>query len=69
MAKKKRKPARAGGRVTPKGTQPQGTRSGPDSAPSAEVDHRPVAHIDPAHNRRASGPQGPTRAGHHHGQR
>jgi hypothetical protein len=69
MAKKKGKRT-PGGRVTPKGTRPDDTRRAhDDDSPAATVDHRPVARTDPSHNRPGSGPQGPTRAGHHRGQR
>jgi hypothetical protein len=63
MAAKKR----AGGRTTPKGTQPAGThttKSGERTAPARTFD----AH-DPAKSRSAQGPIGPTRSGHHRGNR
>ncbi len=63
-----KKPVRSGGRVTPKGTRPVESTKSASKVPPA-VDHRPVAGHDPAKSRPASGPQGPTRAGHHHGQR
>jgi len=64
-----KKPPRSGGRVTPKGTRPvDDTKSGSPKVPPG-VDHRPVTHNDPAQNRRGTGPMGPTRAGHHRGQR
>ena len=62
-----KKPAR-GGRVTPKGTRPV-ERSKPTSAATPEIDHHVVNRFDPAQNQRGGGPSGPTRAGHHHGQR
>ena len=65
MAKKQ---ARSGGRVTPKGTKPaDGTKS--ESKPQPPIDHRLVNRFDPAQNQRGSGPSGPTRSGHHRGQR
>lgn len=67
MAKKK-KPSASGGRITPKGTRPdEGTKSGSTAQPA--IDHRVVNRFDPAQNQRGSGPSGPTRAGHHRGQR
>ena len=64
MAKK----PRSGGRVTPKGTKPpEQTKS--ESKAQPVIDHRLVNRFDPAQNRRGSGSTGPTRAGHHHGQR
>lgn len=67
MAKKK-KPSVSGGRVTPKGTQPaESTKTGSKAQPA--IDHRVVNRFDPAQNQRGSGPSGPTRAGHHRGQR
>lgn len=65
MAKK----PRTGGRVTPKGTRPVERSKGRASKAAPEVDHRPVPGQDPAKSRLNSGPVGPTRAGHHHGQR
>ena len=63
-----KKPSRSGGRVTPKGTRPvESTKSGSKAQPA--IDHRPVTHNDPAQSQRGGGPQGPTRAGHHRGQR
>jgi len=62
---KKKKP---GGRVTPKGTQAADTtKSGSKAQPV--IDHRVVNRFDPAQNQKGSGPSGPTRAGHHRGQR
>jgi hypothetical protein len=63
-----KKPSRAGGRVTPKGTRPaDAPRRRPHDGGAA--DHRPVQRIDPAASRPAPGPVGPPRAGHHRGQR
>ena len=64
-----KKPQRAGGgRVTPKGTRPvESTKSAAKALPA--IDHHVVNRFDPAQNRRGGGPAGPTRAGHHHGQR
>lgn len=63
-----KKPPRSGGRVTPKGTKAaEPTKAGAKPAPA--VDHRLVNRFDPAQNRRGSGSMGPTRAGHHRGQR
>ena len=63
-----KKPARSGGRVTPKGTQPvERTKSGSKAQPA--VDHHIVNRFDPAQNQRGGGPAAPTRAGHHRGQR
>ena len=63
-----KKPTRSGGRVTPKGTKPaESTRSTSTAKPA--IDHRLVNRFDPAQNRRGSGSMGPTRAGHHRGQR
>ena len=62
-----KKPAR-GGRVTPKGTQPAGTQKSTTSGTNGP-DHRSVRRIDPAAGRQSFGPIGPTRSGHHHGQR
>jgi hypothetical protein len=67
MAKK-----RTGGRVTPKGTQPatpnhkrdHATSDGSGSAPRALP-----AHVERPQGRAASGPIGPTRSGHHRGNR
>ena len=63
-----KKPTR-GGRVTPKGTQPNGThRSGSKAQPT--IDHRVVNRFDPASNQARGGAHGaPTRAGHHRGNR
>jgi hypothetical protein len=63
-----KKPPRAGGRVTPKGTRPAGAAAAPSDG-SAGVDRRPVPRLDPAARRPSFGPTGPTRAGHHRGQR
>ncbi len=65
MAKKH---ARSGGRVTPKGTKPaESTKSTSKAQPA--IDHHIVNRFDPAQNRRGGGSMGPTRAGHHRGQR
>lgn len=62
-----------GGRVTPKGVRPDGPAgvAGHDSRPGAvpPVDHAPgvAQRHDPG--RRIVGQPGPTRAGHHRGQR
>jgi hypothetical protein len=63
-----KKPTRSGGRVTPKGTKPvEHTKSASKAQPA--IDHRLVNRFDPAQNQRGGGSTGPTRAGHHHGQR
>ena len=62
-----KKPTR-GGRVTPKGTQPNGTAKGASKAQPA-IDHRVVNHFDPASHQRGGGSSAPTRAGHHRGNR
>jgi hypothetical protein len=62
-----KKPAR-GGRVTPKGTQPQSTSKGQAKSQPA-IDHRVENRFDPAANQRGSGAHAPTRAGHHRGNR
>ena len=63
-----KKPTRSGGRVTPKGTKPaEHTKAGSKAQPA--IDHRLVNRFDPAQNRRGGGSMGPTRAGHHRGQR
>jgi hypothetical protein len=63
---------RAGGRVTPKGTQPPRSAAkrddqsqGSDAVPPRAAPGRP----DLGHGRTASGPVGPTRSGHHRGNR
>jgi hypothetical protein len=59
---------RGGGRTTPKGTQPAGTghtsKPGGRAAPA-----RSFGPIVPAKGRAAQGPIGPTRSGHHRGNR
>ena len=67
MAKKK-KPGATSGRVTPKGTKPAGS-SKAESKAQPDIDHKVVNQFDPAQNQRGTGPTGPTRAGHHRGQR
>jgi hypothetical protein len=63
---------RGGGRVTPKGTQPRGSTAKRDDEhepnagpPRAVPGNRP----DLAHGRAVTGPVGPTRSGHHRGNR
>jgi hypothetical protein len=62
---------RSGGRVTPKGTQPPGSAAKrdqehePNAGPPRALPGRPEA----GHGRAASGPVGPTRSGHHRGNR
>jgi len=60
---------RSGGRVTPKGTQPPTTskhKAGTDHAgPPRSIPGR----IDPTAGRSSIGPIGPTRSGHHRGNR
>lgn len=63
-----KKPSRSGGRVTPKGTQPADRRKSAAAA-TPDLDHRVVNKFDPAQNRQPRGSMGPTRAGHHRGQR
>jgi hypothetical protein len=63
-----KKPARSGGRVTPKGTKPADTTKAGSKAKPA-IDHHIVNRFDPAQNQRGGGSMGPTRAGHHRGQR
>jgi hypothetical protein len=63
MAAKKR----AGGRVTPKGTQPAGnheTKHGDRTAPV-----RPADRVGPQNARFAQGPMSSTRSSHHRGNR
>jgi hypothetical protein len=62
-----KKPTR-GGRVTPKGTQPNGAAKSSSKAQPA-IDHRVVNHFDPASHQRGGGSSAPTRAGHHRGNR
>ncbi len=62
MAKKR------GGRVTPKGTQPQEKSKGSAQAQPA-LDHRVENRFDPAANPRGSSAHAPPRAGHHRGNR
>ncbi len=61
-----KKPSR-GGRVTPKGTQPQTSKSSAKAQPA--IDHRVANRFDPAANQRGSAAHAPTRAGHHRGNR
>lgn len=61
--------AQSGGRVTPKGVQPAGTRTGGgagrrSAAPTSRFDRHDAASLRPAAQRHA-----PARAGHHRGQR
>jgi hypothetical protein len=60
-----------GGRVTPKGTRPAGSTSAGAHQHNGDVGGRRPApgRIDPGHARSFGGPVGPTRAGHHRGQR
>lgn len=60
-----------GGRVTPKGVRPDGSTSGDArNAPRAEDASRArLEKPDPGHGRPFVSPTGPTRAGHHRGQR
>jgi hypothetical protein len=58
---------RGGGRTTPKGTQPAGTHATKSGDRTAPV--RSFGSIDPAKTRAAQGPIGPTRSGHHRGNR
>ena len=62
---------RAGGRVTPKGTQPRGSTAKRDdhAHESHEAPRSAPGRPDLAHGRTAAGPVGPTRAGHHRGNR
>lgn len=64
-----KKPSRSGGRVTPKGTRPAEAIKPRPSGGGADVERKLVPRIDPSASRRAFGPVGPTRAGHHRGQR
>ena len=61
-----------GGRVTPKGVRPPSTPSTDDDGTSrkaAELPHDARARADHGHGRQFVSPPGPTRAGHHRGQR
>jgi hypothetical protein len=60
-----------GGRVTPKGVRPDGRtgQSGGDQHTELGAPRPEPLRVEPAHGRRFGGPTGPTRAGHHHGQR
>lgn len=62
-----KKPSR-GGRVTPKGTQPQ-SNGKPSAKAGPAIDHRVANRFDPAANQRGSAAHAPTRAGHHRGNR
>lgn len=64
-----KKPSRSGGRVTPKGTRPAETTKARPVDRAADVERKLVTRIDPSASRRTVGPVGPTRAGHHRGQR
>ena len=64
-----KKPSRSGGRVTPKGTRPADAPKARTAAGPSDVERKLVTRIDPSASRRAFGPAGPTRAGHHRGQR
>ena len=62
-----KKPARSGGRVTPKGSKPvESTKSESKAQPA--IDHRIVNRFDPA-QQRSGGPTGKTQGTHHRGQR
>jgi hypothetical protein len=61
-----------GGRVTPKGVRPDGTTSGNDdheSRAGSEPPRARPAKQDQGHGRQFVSQPGPTRAGHHRGQR
>jgi hypothetical protein len=58
---------RTGGRVTPKGTQPAGTKGHQSGGRTAPV--RGVDRDNQGHGRSAFGPVAPTRSGHHRGNR
>ncbi|HEY9557280.1 MAG TPA: hypothetical protein VIR58_11125 [Acidimicrobiales bacterium] len=59
-----------GGRVTPKGVRPQGVRTAADTAGTGTGNRPPMPRrIDPTHGTTRGGKVGPTRAGHHRGQR
>ena len=70
MAKKQRsgKPVPGGGRVTAKGVRPDGSTGRADGT---TLNARPPApsRLDPTHGAPPRGQAGPTRAGHHRGQR
>ena len=62
-----------GGRVTPKGVRPDGARPAADDVDphrtSAALPHDARTRADQGHGRRFVSQPGPTRAGHHRGQR
>jgi hypothetical protein len=61
-----------GGRVTPKGVRPDGPTSrheDDDAAATPDAPRVVPPRIDPTHGRQPGGHLGPTRSGHHHGQR
>jgi hypothetical protein len=59
-----------GGRVTPKGVRPDGPhRTGDDQHSGPDAPRAVPGRIDPTHGRQAGGHLGPTRSGHHRGQR
>jgi hypothetical protein len=59
----------AGGRVTPKGTRPDGTTAADTGRSAQPPAATPKTRPDLEHGRRFVAPTGPTRAGHHRGQR
>jgi hypothetical protein len=60
-----------GGRVTPKGVRPDtpSGHKGHAAGTSAEPPRVQPAPVDQGHGRQFTGQPGPTRAGHHRGQR
>jgi hypothetical protein len=72
MATKKHRSGKpvSGGRVTPKGTQPPAAPGKPKSHDSdAGAPRAQPGRIDPTASRSSFGPIGPTRSGHHRGNR
>jgi hypothetical protein len=66
MTKKPSRSKTAGGRVTPKGTQPAGSSSSHDHGPTGSVNAARTAkpRVDPVANRQFSGHAGPSRSAH-----
>jgi hypothetical protein len=73
MAKKQPRSGKPvpGGRVTPKGVRPDtpSGRKGNGSTPAADAPRAQPPPVDQGHGRQFTGQPGPTRAGHHRGQR
>lgn len=58
-----------GGRVTPKGTQPPSSSKGKAGSSDSHAPRAAPGRVAPAPGRPSSGPIGPTRSGHHRGNR